>query len=101
LPTRRRRYDELDIPTDPTMAAPLNEAPRYGHPRPAAYRSNPRYQDLVIPRVVVEPDEQMDALRARSLRWGIARDVVVVAVGLYLIGAWALPPIMRFLGFSG
>jgi hypothetical protein len=54
--------------------------------------------DMVVPRIYVEPDEQMDALRVRSLRWGIARDVVAVLVGLYLLGSWILPGVWRALG---
>lgn len=101
-PTVRRRYlrddDEGagDYPTDPTMTAPLNRVPP-----PDVYRqSGPasRYQDLVVPRVFVEPDEVMDRLRQRAFRWGIARDVVAVAIGLYLLGSWLLPPLWRAVG---
>lgn len=58
----------------------------------------PRYQDLVVPRVFVEPDEQMDELRRSALRWGRVRDVVAIAVGLYLLGSWLIPGVWRVLG---
>lgn len=69
---------EDEMPTDPTLPAPLNFAP--------AGQVSPRYQDLVIPRVYVEPDELLDRLRRRALRWAIARDVLAVIVLMYLIG---------------
>lgn len=79
--------DNYGMPTDPSMRAPLNLAPR--HP---AGGVSPRYQDLVVPRVYVEPDEAMDRLRCRSLRWAITRDVLAVLVLLYAIG-WMTRPL--------
>jgi len=104
-PEPERYYpDEYgDVPTDPTMPAPLNQAPRRhvgeGTRRITVERAGQsRMPDMVVPRIYVEPDEQMDALRVRSLRWGIARDVVAVLVGLYLLGSWILPGVWRALG---
>jgi hypothetical protein len=91
----QRLLHTRDMPTDPSMPAPLNRAPQ----RPVRPGREARYQDLVVPRVFVEPDEYMDGLRRRSLWWAIVRDIIVCAVGLWLIGSWALPPIMRVLGF--
>lgn len=72
------RHD--DMPTDPHMPAPLNYAPQ-------ASQSVPRtYQDLIVPRVFVEPDEYMDRLRERAFRWAIGRDVIACVVGLLVIG---------------
>lgn len=98
------RYDDdSDYPTDPTMPAPLNQVPRpeagQERRRIVVERANaPRYQDVVVPRVYVEPDEHMDALRQRALRWGIARDVMVIGTLLYLVGSWVLPAVVRLLG---
>lgn len=55
--------------------------------------------DLVVPRVYLEPDEVSDKLRARSWRWGIARDVVLVIVGGFLIFRWMLYPLWQL--FAG
>jgi hypothetical protein len=41
-------------------------------------RREPSYQDLVVPRVFVEPDEELDTLRIRSLRIAIVRDVLLI-----------------------
>jgi hypothetical protein len=59
---------------------------------------DPRVLDVVVPRVFVEPDEQMDKLRARALRWGIARDVMLVALAVFLLASWAGPAVLRLLG---
>lgn len=93
--------DDDDTPTDPTMRIPLNRAPRRdvgeGERRITVSRANgPRYQDMVIPRVYVEPDEAMDRLRQRAMRWGIIRDAVIVAVGVYLLLSWVLPAVVRW-----
>lgn len=77
-------FDKHDMPTDPSMRIPLNRAPRNVPPEP-------RYQDLVVPRVFVEPDEQMDQLRQQSLRWAIWRDRLAVIVLLFTIG-WITRP---------
>jgi hypothetical protein len=55
---------------------------------------------VVVPRVFVEPDELMDKLRARALRWGIARDVLLVAVAVFLLASWAGPTVARWLGIG-
>jgi membrane protein YdbS with pleckstrin-like domain len=60
--------------------------------------SRPRYQDMIVPRVFVEPDEDMDRLRRRVWRWAIGRDVVLVAVGLLVIGHWVWPTVWSWLG---
>jgi hypothetical protein len=85
-PVERYYPQEDEMPTDPTMPMPLNFAPR------GTGLVSPRYQDLVVPRVYVEPDEALDKLRARALRWGIARDVLLVAALLYAVG-WMTRPL--------
>lgn len=94
--TERIRLPLHDMPTDPGMRIPLNTAPRPGPQHQAPARVEPSYQDVVIPRVFVEPDEQMDGLRQQSLRWAIWRDRLAVVVLLMLIGwftrpVWILP----------
>lgn len=74
------RYAYEEMPTDPSMPAPLNYAPRPAQSVPG------RYQDLVVPRVYVEPDEYMDHLRERAFRWAIGRDIIACIVGLLVIG---------------
>lgn len=90
--------EDDDTPTDPTMRAPLNEVPIREVPprRPGGteYRDLRQYQDLVVPRVYIEPDEDMDRLRVRALRWGIARDALAVLVLVYAIG-WLLRPLWQ------
>ncbi len=49
----------------------------------------PRYQDMLVPRVFVQPDPHMDDLRARALRMAILRDIFVIMtslVGLFYLG---------------
>lgn len=72
-----------DMPTDPSMRIPLNQA----HPR-TPYSNRP---DMVIPRVYVEPDEQMDDLRRSSLKWAVIRDRLAVLLILLLVGAITRP----------
>jgi hypothetical protein len=88
-----------DTPTDPTMRVPLNLAPKNN--AGSGTRRLPRdvrHVDMVVPRVYLEPDEQIDRLRARSLRWSIARDMIAVVLGLYLLGAWVVLPMWRAMG---
>jgi hypothetical protein len=106
-----------DTPTDPTMMAPLNSAPRAASDtgtgtRRMNYADRPgvdkrrrisddrpaRYEDMLIPRIWIEPDEKMDQLRARALRVAIVRDVVLIVLGLYLLGSWVILPMWRALG---
>jgi hypothetical protein len=86
------------------MRVPLNEAPA----KPVGETTRritveragePRYQDLIVPRVYVESDG-MDELRRRSLRWGIGRDVLVCVTMVYLLASWILPTVTRWLGFG-
>ncbi len=55
--------------------------------------------DLVIPRVFLELDETMDRLRARALRFAIARDAVWIVLGLVLVVQWAVMPLLTAVGF--
>lgn len=125
-PERRRRYSTdyppEDFPTDPTMVAPLNEAPplREYHPPDAppdstwrrgtrdmpgeqlrsirvTRRVDPTPVDVVVPRIYLEPDEGMDRLRRRSLVWAIIRDVLASVTLMYLIGEWLLVPLIRLI----
>lgn len=102
-PTRIRAPFVEPHPSDTEMQPPMNLGERrdVGEERRRIYRSArdaARYQDLVVPRVFVEPDEQMDNLRRSAIRWGRWRDAVVIAVGLYLLGSWCLPPLWALLG---
>lgn len=81
-----------DMPTDPSLRIPLNRAPRIRDK--TTERS---YQDLIVPRVFVEPDEHMDALRQRAMRWAICRDVLAVTIMLLVLG-WMMRPVWTFLG---
>jgi hypothetical protein len=96
---------EQDMPTDPTMPAPLNQAPRRDVGQDMrririvqAHRAHEaaRYQDMIVPRIYLEPDEQMDDLRRKAVRWGIARDVVVLALGVFLLIQWVILPLVHF-----
>ncbi len=89
-----------DFPTDPTMPAPLNRVPRRDVRRGDRPAMRQPTVDVVVPRVFVEPDELMDKLRARALRWGIARDVLLVAVAVFLLASWAGPTVARWLGIG-
>lgn len=82
-PDRSGIFPRIDD-TDPRapIGPPLTEYP--------APSRAPTYQDLVVPRIFVEPDEQMDALRARALRMAIFRDVFLVVfliVATFYLGA--------------
>lgn len=70
------------------MTAPLNQTPPQRGYQGTVRRPDPRTP--VVPRVYVEPDEQMDRLRRRALRWSIVRDIVAITVGLYLLASWLL-----------
>src|SRR4051794_27401868 len=53
--TQGLRYPDEDVPTDPTMPAPLNDAPRERRPA-GAYRMPPWGRpDVIVPRVTVIP----------------------------------------------
>jgi hypothetical protein len=54
--------------------------------------------DLVVPRVYLEPDEWMDKLRARALRFAIARDVVLIIIGLSFMWRLVILPLWLALG---
>lgn len=97
--TGRYHPDDEDFPTDPSMPFPLDEVPRQpARPGPVRPPPVPAAQ-VVVPRVYVEPDEMMDRLRARALRFAITRDVIGCLVGLYLLGQWLGLPLWRALGF--
>jgi hypothetical protein len=54
--------------------------------------------DLVVPRVFIEPDPDLDALHRSAMRWGRWRDVLVIAVCVYLLASWLGPPVWRAVG---
>jgi hypothetical protein len=50
----------------------------------------PSYQDMIVPRVFLEPDPTMDDLRIRALRLAIIRDIFLIIflmVGTFYLGA--------------
>ncbi len=57
----------------------------------------PVRQDVVVPRVYLEPDERLDRLRVCAWRWAIARDVLAVIIGLYLVGVYVVRPLISAL----
>jgi hypothetical protein len=92
-------YRVPTTPSDRTGYGPAISQTRMNRPPRMAVAQDERPADLVVPRVYVEPDEYMDRLRARALRWAIFRDLVVIVVGLFLISRWMVVPMVHALGF--
>ncbi len=75
-PQARRGHNHPPIDTtDPRQ--PIAPIRRHAAPRHEE-RREPSYQDMIVPRIYVEPDEAMDELRARSLRMALIRDVFLI-----------------------
>jgi len=79
------RGEQLPLPpiddTDPRV--PISTPYQIGHPHPAGQHADPRAAysnrpDMVIPRIYVEPDEEMDALRRTRDRVACCRDVLLM-----------------------
>jgi hypothetical protein len=85
----------VPVPGDPEALGPEISQTRLNRERRIPVPQQRRPPDLVVPRVYLEPDEIMDRLRMRSLRWGIIRDVVVIALGLFLLGRWVVVPVVQ------
>jgi len=92
----RRPYVEPH-PSETEMMPPMNHEVRAPvPPRERTYREgSTRYQDLVVPRIYLEPDPDMDDLRRSTYRWVRAASITAVAVGVYLLGSWIVPVVWR------
>ncbi len=102
----RGHVDDVTVTNPDLYRVPVPGDPDFGEP-PEISREIPRVvdpprresADLVVPRVFLEPDEMMDRLRARALRFAIVRDAVWIVLGLALVVQWAVVPLLTTLGF--